>query len=129
MSKKILIVDDDMYLRDLYEEILKDSGYEVETAADGKEGLIKLSLGGYDLTLLDVMMPHLDGLGVLTKLHETPPTTPNGPIVLLTNLAHDPVIQEGLQKGAVAYLIKADLTPDQVVQTVEKYLKSAPVAK
>lgn len=123
MSKKILIVDDDMYLRDLYEEILKEAGFEVETAADGREGLTKLSLGGYDLTLLDVMMPHLDGLGVLSKLQEVKPTTPNGPIVLLTNLAHDPVIKEGLSKGAVAYLIKADMTPDQVLENVKKYIR------
>lgn len=127
MSKKILIVDDDMYLRDLYEEILKEAGFEVETAADGREGLTKLSVGGYDLTLLDVMMPHLDGLGVLSKLQEVKPTTPNGPIVLLTNLAHDPVIQEGLSKGAVAYLIKADMTPDQVLENVKKYIREEKV--
>jgi CheY-like chemotaxis protein len=123
MSKKLLIVDDDLYLRDLYKEILTDAGYEVETANDGREGLDKLNNGGYDLTLLDVMMPHMDGLGVLTKLHETPPTAPNGPVVLLTNLAHDPVIKEALSKGAASYLIKADLTPDQVVEKVKEYLK------
>ncbi|MEK7499262.1 MAG: response regulator, partial [Patescibacteria group bacterium] len=84
MAKKVLIVDDDAYLRDLYEEVLKEAGYEITTAVDGEEGAGKLQAGGFDLTLLDVMMPKLDGLGVLKELQQTPPTTPNGPILLLT---------------------------------------------
>jgi CheY-like chemotaxis protein len=122
MAKKILIVDDDAYLRDLYEEVLKDEGYEVTTAVDGEEGATKLAQGGYDLTLLDVMMPKLDGLGVLKKLKETPPTIPNGTILLLTNLAQDPIVTEAMQTGAKSYMIKADITPDQLVEKVKEYL-------
>lgn len=122
MAKKVLIVDDDVYLRDLYEEVLKAEGYEVMTAGDGEEGVTKLQIGGFDLTLLDVMMPKLDGLGVLKKLKETPPTTPNGTILLLTNLAQDPIVQEAMQLGAKSYLIKADITPDQLLEKVKEYL-------
>lgn len=122
MAKKILIVDDDVYLRDLYEEVLKGEGYEVTTAVDGEDGLAKLQQGGYDFTLLDVMMPKLDGLGVLKKLKETPTATPNGTIVLLTNLAQDPIVTEALQLGAKSYIIKADITPDQLIEKVKEYL-------
>src|SRR5438477_7753764 len=103
MNKRILIVDDDLYLRDLYNEVLKNAGYEVDTAIDGEEGIEKIKKDGYDLVLLDMMMPKIDGLGVLTQLSQTQPPLKNGPIILLTNLGHEPVIQEALQKGAVAY--------------------------
>jgi len=123
MSKKILIIDDDLYIRELYEEVLKNAGFEVSSAVDGQEGLEKIKMGGFDLILLDVMMPKLDGLGLLAKLSQQPPKVKNGPIILLTNLSHDPVIKEALQKGAKTYLIKADLTPDQLVEKVKLFLK------
>lgn len=117
--KKILIVDDDQFLRDLYEEILKDAGYEVEMAVDGEEGLAKIVSVQYDLVLLDIMMPKLDGIGVLKKLQENPPAIKNK-VVMLTNLAHNPIIKEATSLGALSYLIKADLTPDQLVDNVKK---------
>lgn len=125
MNKKILIVDDDLYIRDLYEEIFKDAGFEVSTAVDGEEGLKKTQEGGYDIILLDVMMPKLDGIGVLTKLQTTPPTIKNGPILLLTNLAHEAVIQDALKKGAAGFIIKTDVTPDVLIAKVKEYLLGA----
>ena len=123
MNKRILVIDDDLYLRDLYQELLKNAGYEVDTAIDGEEGIEKLKQGGYDLILLDMMMPKVDGLGVLTKLSEIQPPPKNGPVILLTNLGHEPVISEALQKGATTYLIKADTTPDQLLNVVKQYLQ------
>jgi CheY-like chemotaxis protein len=122
MAKKILFVDDDLYIRDLYEEVLKEKGYIVETAINGEEGLAKLQQGGYDLVLLDVMMPTLDGIGVLEALQKTPPKAPNGPIVLLTNLGLDPLIKSAKSKGVSSYLVKSDLTPGDLVATVKKFV-------
>lgn len=122
MNKKILIVDDDRYIRELYEELLKSEGYDVDTAVDGEEGLSKITAGGFDLILLDMMMPKIDGHGVLVKLGENPPKTPNGPIILLTNLANDPVIDLSLKAGAKASFIKSDHTPEEVLALVKKYL-------
>lgn len=122
MNKRILVIDDDLYMRELYDEILKGAGYAVETAVDGKEGIEKLGRGGFDLTLLDMMMPKIDGLGVLNELTKNPPAVKNGPIILLSNLGHEHVIEEAKQKGASSYLIKADITPDQLLKAVEKYL-------
>lgn len=122
MTKKIMVVDDDLYIRELYVEVLKDEGYTVESAANGEEALNKLKLGGYDLILLDIMMPKLDGLGIMDALNKTPPPVKNGPIILLTNLDHDPLIKDAMSKGAVAFIIKADITPADLLGQVKKYL-------
>lgn len=122
MAKRILFVDDDLYIRDLYEEVLKGEGYTVDTAVNGEEGLAKLQLGGYDLVLLDVMMPALDGIGVLEELQKNPPQQPNGPIVLLTNLGHDPLVKTSKIQHVASYLVKADLTPPDLIKTVKRML-------
>lgn len=127
MSKgqKILVIEDDQYIRDVYQEVLTEVGYDVTTSVDGEEGLVKIREGGYSLILLDMMMPKLDGLGVLESLKQNASKTANGPIVLLTNLAHDPVISKALSLGAKDYLIKSDLNPDQLVTRVGELLKAA----
>lgn len=119
-KQKILVVDDDQYIRDVYQEIFTGAGFEVTAAVDGEEGLVKVREGGYAIILLDVMMPKLDGLGFLTSLKENPPRKLNGPIILLTNLAHDPVINQALSLGAKGYLIKSNLNPDQLVAKVKR---------
>ncbi|MDP2788847.1 MAG: response regulator [bacterium] len=122
MGKRILVIDDDLYMRELYEEVLKGAGYEVETAVDGKDGIDRLNRGGFNLVFLDMMMPKIDGMGVLNTLVQNPPVVKNGPIILLSNLGHEHVIEEAMQKGAVSNLIKADITPEQLLKAVEKYL-------
>ena len=123
-KQKILVLEDDQYTRDIYHDVLTEAGFEVTTAVDGEEGLVKIKEGGYNLILLDMMMPKLDGLGVLAALKENPPKVSNGPIILLTNLAHDPVINKAVALGAKSYLIKSDLNPDQLVAKVKEALKS-----
>lgn len=120
--KKVLVVDDDQYIRDIYREVLEGEKYQVETAVDGQEGLLKAQEGGYDLILLDAMMPKVDGLGVLKGLKENPPKVENKAIILLTNLAHDKVIDEAMENGAKSYLIKSEMNPDQFLQNIKKFL-------
>jgi two-component system OmpR family response regulator len=122
MAWKILVVDDDPYLRDIYQETLTDEGYEVDLADDGETGAAKLQQGGYDLCLLDIMLPKIDGLGVLESLTNNPPQMPNGPIIVLSNLSHEPLIEEAFKKGASSYLVKADLTPDVLAVEVKRLL-------
>lgn len=121
-KKKILLIDDDAYIRDVYEEILQEAGLDVTTAIDGEEAVQKASEGGFDLILLDVMMPKLDGLGVLKALKQSPPKKPNKTIILLTNLAHDKIISEGIALGAKSYLIKSEMNPDELVVQIRKFL-------
>ena len=123
MAQKILLVDDDQYIREVYEEVLKDAGFIVDTAADGASALEKIKKGGYDLILLDLVMPKTDGLGVLTALSKNPPLQKNGPIILLTNLAQDQRMQEAIRNGATSYIIKSDITPADLIENVNKFLK------
>lgn len=121
--KRILLVDDDLYLRDVYKEVLTEVGNEVEIAEDGKAGLEKILEGGYDLILLDIMMPYLDGIGVLSILRDKKPKKKNGPIVILTNLAQDLIAEEAMENGAFVCLNKASLNPDQLLIKVKELLK------
>lgn len=121
-SKRILIVEDEQFLRDLYYELLKEEGYRVEAVEDGERGYDKMVLGGYDLVLLDIMLPKIDGLTILQKLQKNPPRKPNGKIVLLTNLGQEGIIKEGFNLGATGYLIKSAMTPDQVLSEIKNFL-------
>ncbi|HLC94696.1 MAG TPA: response regulator [Patescibacteria group bacterium] len=123
-KQKILIIEDDLYIRDVYEEVLKEAGYDITTAVDGQEGVLKAQEGGFDLILLDVMMPKMDGLGVLAALRDKPAKAENGRIVMLTNLAHDSIIQEAQKLGAYSHLVKSSLNPDELVQKVKGLLGS-----
>lgn len=118
MAQRILIIDDDTYIRDLYEEVLKGEGYEITSAQDGAEGLAHLIQGGFDAVLLDVMMPKLDGIGVLTKIKESPPAKPNGPILLMTNLDHDPILTQALSLGVKECFLKADMLPPLLIEHI-----------
>lgn len=121
-KKKILLVEDDLYIRDIYKEVLKNEGYDLTIAIDGQDGLTKAREGGYDLILLDMMMPKMDGMTVLKELQKNPPKEPNTQIVVLTNLAHDAVIQEALALGAKGYLVKSGLNPDEFVEQIRKFI-------
>ena len=122
MAKKILLVEDELDLSNLYKEILTGEGYEVDTALDGQTGLEKISQGGYDLILLDIVLPIIDGLTILKKIQVNPPKQSNGSIVLLTNLGAEAVVADGVSLGARSYLLKSSLRPDQLVQEVNKIL-------
>lgn len=121
-AARILIAEDEQFIRDVYAEMLKSEGFLVEIAVDGKQALEKMQAGGYDLVLLDIMMPFIDGLGVLMKLQETPPAAPNKHILVCTSLAADPAVKEALDHGAQDVVFKPDVTPDQLVEKVKKTL-------
>jgi len=120
---KILIVEDDQFIREMYHLILTKDGHDVTDALDGKVGLGLAQEGGYDVILLDLMMPNLDGLGFLKGLQEKPATKENGAIIVLSNLAYGDAKQKALELGASGFLVKADLDPQDVRDAVRKALK------
>lgn len=124
-SKKILIIEDDQFLREFYQELLQEEGYLVDVAQDGEVGLAKLREGGFNLTLLDIMLPKKDGIQILRDLKVQGPKQSNGPIVCLTNLGQDTVIKECFDLGATGYLIKSALNPDEVLQEIKSYLNKS----
>lgn len=121
--KKILVVEDDQFLREFYQELLTQEGYLIDVAGDGEVALSKLQGSEYDLVLLDIMLPKKDGIQVLRELKVTPPKTAHLAIVVLTNLGQDAVIKECFNLGAQGYLIKSALNPDQVLQEIKSYLQ------
>ena len=121
-AEKILVVEDDLFLRELYTDILTTEGYKVDSAADGEEALEKLKFGGYNLVLLDIILPKIDGLEVMKRIQTNPPQNPNKCVIFLTNLDKDEEIKTALKLGN-GYLIKSQITPGSLVQEVKAYLK------
>lgn len=120
--KKILLAEDDASARLLYETVLRDAGFLVDTASDGEESLQKASKGGYDLILTDIMLPKRGGLSVIEHLQSHPPEIPNGPIVVFSSLSHEDVIQEAKQLNVAGFINKLDYTPDQLVEKIKSFM-------
>ncbi|MBI2338676.1 response regulator [Candidatus Daviesbacteria bacterium] len=119
--RKILLTEDEKFVRDLYFRQLSKAGFLVKTAVDGKEALEKLKAEPFDLLLLDIMLPGMNGLQVLREFKTQNPTSPMITI-LLTQLGQEAVIKEGFKLGAHAYLMKTSYTPDQIINEVKRAL-------
>jgi len=118
---KVLIIDDDPYISEMYLLKFRESGFEVATGADGKEALDKTLQWQPDILLLDVVMPVYDGFEVLRRLKEQG-ALEKTKVVLLTNLGQREDIDRGMKLGAVEYVIKAHFTPSEVVEKVKHLL-------
>jgi len=122
MAKKILIVEDDKFLRELIAKKLSEGGFIVEEASDGEEGIRKIKEGRPDLILLDLILPSIDGFEVLEKIKEDLETKPI-PVIVLSNLGQKEDIERGLKLGAFDYLVKAHFTPGEVIEKVRNALR------
>lgn len=120
--KKIIIVEDETFIADIYSHELTKAGFEVKTAKDGDAGLKLLESEEFDLLLLDIMLPGIHGLELLKQWRVKHPQS-KMPVLLLTNLGQDEVIKEAFSLGAQGYLIKASYTPQQVVTEVQNALQ------
>lgn len=119
--KTILLVEDEPDIRSVYAEFLTSAGYKVLEAADGKAGLALATSNNWDIMLLDIMIPTLDGVNVL-KLLKNNPSLKEKPIILLTNVGNEGLITECFEYGADGYLIKAEITPDKILAEVQNYI-------
>jgi two-component system response regulator ResD len=128
-SKRILIVEDDQFLREFYEELLQGEGFEIDSAPEGDIAATKIHEGGFDLILLDIMLPKKDGIQILQGNKSNPPQKANGPIVVLTNIGQDAIIRQCFELGASGYIIKSALNPDQVLQEIKNYLQISTLIK
>ncbi len=118
---KILIIEDDKFLRELIVQKLEKEGYEVLVGVDGEDGLKKIKEGKPALILLDLILPGIDGFEVLQKAKENPETQ-NIPILVLSNLGQQESIDRGLKLGAVDFLVKAQTTPGEIVEKIKTLL-------
>ncbi len=121
-SNNVLIIEDEHDLRQLYAEILTSSGYVVDQAPDGGVGMDKVKETEWGLLLLDIMLPGRDGLRILKEINNDP-SLKKGPVIILTNLNSEHIIQEAFNNGADGYLIKSEVTPDKVVEEVGHFLE------
>lgn len=121
IPKRILLIEDEDLIRDLYKRQLEKVGLTTDAFATGQEGLTALDRDSYDLILLDIMLPKVNGLDILMQLKRNEKTK-NIPVILVSNLGQDDVVQEGLNLGATSYLVKLHHTPDQIVEEVKKVL-------
>jgi CheY-like chemotaxis protein len=120
---KILIVDDEEVIRDMYADKFLNLGFQVVVAKDGVEALEKIEISLPDVVLLDILMPQMDGMATLKKIREMP-TGKNLPVIILTNLDSNDVILTGvIQDHPAYYLMKVNITPEDVVEKVNEVLK------
>ena len=121
VKKKILIVEDDAELANLFEVRLGQEGYEVEIAGDGEKALATAVKVLPDLIILDVMMPQISGFDVLDILKNTDKTK-SIKIVLLTALSQVKNKEHAIELGAEDYLVKSETTLDEVVNCIRNNL-------
>ena len=121
IQNKVLIIEDEHDIRELYAEILQGGGYEVDQAPDGNVGIEKTKNSEWNIMLLDIMLPGKDGLKILKDLKDTAELK-KGPVIVLTNLNNEHIIQEAFNLGADGYLIKSEITPDKVLEEVKSTL-------
>ncbi|MEI6596635.1 MAG: response regulator [bacterium] len=114
---KILIVEDEEFLSDMYKIKFERAGYITVTASDGLEGFELAKKEQPDLILLDLILPRLDGFKVLAKLRQEP-STKKIKVFILSNLGQSDEVNKGMKTGADGYFIKANLTPSQLLEKV-----------
>ena len=123
--KNILLIEDDPFLIDIYTTKLKEAGFNLDTATDGEMALKKLSEKKFDLLVLDIVLPNIDGWEILEEIRNSPQRygSKGLKIVILSNLGQKEDVEKGIRMGASKYLIKAHYTPSEVVEEIVKVLR------
>jgi DNA-binding response OmpR family regulator len=120
-SKKILCIEDDRFIGEMYVRSLKKAGYEVDWMVDGNDGLVAARNKVYDFILLDIMLPQRRGNEILEALRNgKQDLVPNSKIIVLTNFEQDEESKYVMEKNADAYLIKAEITPKKLISVIQQ---------
>jgi len=121
-GKVILLVDDDLTLREMYDERLKAEGFEIVQASNGEEALAKAKEIKPNVILLDIMMPKVNGFDVLKQIKEDADLK-DTPVILLTALIQDVDRLQGMKLGAADYIVKSETMPGEVIAKIKGVLK------
>lgn len=121
ISKTILLVEDDTFLVNMYTSKFENDGYNVLTANDGEKGLELALKNKVDIIILDLMLPKLSGVEVLTRLRKDEKGK-DVPVIVLSNLSKEDESEDLFKLGVKDYLLKANLTPSQLVEKIQEYL-------
>lgn len=122
MTQTILIIEDDKFLRDLITRKLTQEGYKISEAIDGEEGFKKIKDEKPALVLLDLILPGIDGFEVLTRIKDAPELS-KIPVMIISNLGQGEDIERAKKLGVIDYVVKAHLTPNEIVEKVRSILK------
>lgn len=118
---KILFVEDEQAVQKTFGEFLRERGYEVVSALDGKTGLKLARSESPDLVLLDIILPGMNGLDVLAAIKKDPKTK-GIPVIIMTNLEGVEEVNKAIELGAITYLVKTSYTLEEVVKKIEDTL-------
>jgi len=122
---KVAIIEDDIAIVQMYRTKFETEGYDVSTAADGVSGLELIESFEPDIVLLDLMMPNMNGLDMLSRLRSQP-NGRNAKVVVLTNMGDTETATKVFKMAADDYIVKAEMTPKQVAERVKALLAKAP---
>ena len=115
-SRKVLCIEDEFFIGELYARALTNAGYQIKVVVDGVEGLKEAQTNQYDIILLDLMVPNMTGTEVLKRLRDPDQTPPlKAKILITTNLEQKEETRESIERQADGYIIKAEITPRQLV--------------
>lgn len=127
-AEKILLIEDEEYIADMYRIKFEKCGYKVVVAEDGEKGLALAESERPDLVLLDLVLPRMDGYQVLEKIR-TNKKTENLKVYIISNLGQNGEVDSSLARGADGYIIKSSLTPAQLLENVEKIFRGQSTEK
>lgn len=118
---KLIIVEDDPFLLSILAEKLKEAGFGIETATDGEDGLKKIKSENFNLVLLDMVLPKMDGFKILEELRGDKELK-KIPVIILSNLYDKNNIDKAVLLGAKEYIVKAYNTPEEIVFKIKSFL-------
>jgi len=121
-NKKILIVKDDIFLREICSYKLIQSKYKVDIASDGEEALDMITKNKYDLVLMDIMIPKKTGLEVLEKYNKLNKNNNKTQFIMLSNLSEDDNVKKSYDLGVIDYIIKVNTSPSDILHKVNSIL-------
>lgn len=119
--KKILIVEDDQHIRKLLNILIRRDDVEIHEAVEGNEALAKVLTGGWDLVILDIMMPNVDGFSILKQMRDND-LTARIPVIVVTAKTEDKDLIKGYSMGANYYITKP-FEPQDLIHSIELILK------
>ncbi len=121
-GKVILLVDDDLTLREMYEERFKAEGFKIIQASNGEEAIKKAKETKPNIILLDIMMPKINGFDVLKEI-KADSELKNIPVIILTALIQDVDKLQGQKLGAADYIVKSETMPGEVIAKIKNAMK------
>jgi len=121
-QQSILLVEDEGTLISLYAKILTDAGYKVVSVSNGEDALKHMVKGGFNLVLLDIMLPQLDGFEIIEQSQKKKAKQAINTIVIMTNLSQEKTIAKGVELGVKGYIIKSDYNPEEFLNQIKEFL-------